>query len=265
MGYKVIFLGLVNFFDPQTGSGKLLLLPDGRNPANPHIPPHSANIFVIDPQIQDSSQWPAEPDPVCAHINVSKFAISTPSTITLSAQEVTGSSSGGGSRGRLNTSKQDGLVPLLKGIDPQFEIDENDVDTIAQIPIIEGELAAFKLADEAVVSQLSVKFDDLMTITMTPDDGSAAKTLILRKGAEIVIGNTSKIGHAPAPDEVSHFFLYGQLEKHRDGSRLVEPPLNPTLDEISSAHPYIAFIRDSQLAVPLPGCSVTGCCLCCEP
>lgn len=257
MGYIVDFVGLINFFGDSSDE-KLLLLPDGTNPADPRIPPHTANIFVIDPQVADSTNWPEEPDPITQHINVARFAINTPSTITFSGQEATGK------RGSLAISRDDVLVPRLKAIDDKIDIQPEDAATIAQIPINTGTLSAFLLGKGSIVAQLTVKYNDLLTITATPANGGPPKTLILRDGAEIVIANTSKIGDPKPPEDVSHFSLYGQLDRKRDGSRLVEPTPSTDLDQMPSAHPYIAFLRDSEGHLPMPGCSVSNCCHCCD-
>lgn len=257
MGYIIDFVGLINFFG-DTSDEKLLLLPDGRNPPDNRIPPHFANIFVISPQVVDSSTWAVEADAVMQSISVSRFAISSPSTITLSAQQANAG------RGRLTISQQDALVPRLKQIDQAIEIEPDRAATIARIPINYGTLSAFILGRESVVAQLHVPHNDLLTITATPDDGSTPKTLILRNGAEIVLSNTSQIGGPKPANEISHFHLYGQLDVNRDGSRLDEPTPSAELDQLASAHPYVAFLRDSEGHIPLPGCSITNCCTCCD-
>ena len=89
-------------------------------------------------------------------------------------------------------------------------------------------------------------------ITMTPDDASAPKRLVVKDGAENIIANTSKIGTAPSNPDISHFTLYGQLAVDRDGSRLKEPTPREDLDEIPSAHPYISLLRDRPDQIPLP-------------
>jgi hypothetical protein len=251
MGYIIDVIGLITFYG-DTADEKLLLLPNNPDPPDPTIPTHFANIFVNTRQVERDKDWKPTPDPITDPLNVSRYAITTPSTIEISGQEQR--------KGSLVLAPENGLLQPLRGM---IDIDPGSANTIAQIPINNGHLGIYILGGEAVCAQLYVKHDDLVTIKATPKDGSDAKTLILRKGVEFIVSNTSELEAPKPPNERTHFFLYAQLDKKRDQSRLKEAPTNRGFDELASAHPYIARVRDNPAHVPLPGCSITQCCLCC--
>ena len=86
MGHIIDFIGLINFFD-EGAQGKLLLLPDGTQLGqNDPIPPHFADIFVLDGQVENSTKWAPDEDDATAKVKVSKFSIPKPCTIALSSQ-----------------------------------------------------------------------------------------------------------------------------------------------------------------------------------
>jgi len=258
MSYTVDFVGLVNFFD-QGDAGKLLLLPDGREPDNDKIPPHFAHVIVLEQQLVDADEWTPDNDPKAKELKVLKFQIDTPATIWFTGQ---------GARRGLSTARQDGLLPLLKKIDPKINILPEQAATIAQIPIDYGTLEAFRIGAHSFCSRLTVDTAAAtVVVEMDPDDGSKLRTLRLNEGAEVLITNMSALAESAPIEDVSHFTLYGQLDVDRDGSRLVPPRLRAAdaLSQLPSAHPYVELIRSSGGAIPAPGCSVTGCCPCCEP
>jgi len=255
MAYRINFVGLVNFFD-QGDKGLRLLLPDGTKPENPKIPPHFAEIFVLQSQKSHSKNWEPPVDDFQKDLNkigVQRFVIDPSSTITISGLEPP-------ANGKAAV-KSDGFknVPLLKVLEPNIDIDPPEAKTVAQIPVAAGTLDSFVFGAGSVVAQLTLERKDELVITAQPGD----KILTLKKGAEIVIANTSRPG-SPKPEkpEDSHFRLYGLLDKHGNSADLNEPHASDQLEQIPSAHPYLSFLRDASGEFPMPGCSVTGCCEC---
>ncbi|HEY0158451.1 MAG TPA: hypothetical protein VGF28_14305 [Thermoanaerobaculia bacterium] len=252
MSYRINFVGLVNFFDRGT-DGKLLLLPDGREPTL-NIAPHRASIVVLRSQVRrDLSDWAAEPDDQLAPFLVDRYAISEKATISISGLEP------GEAAGTLDTTGWDGKVPLLRQIDETLEIVPENA--VVQIPVARGRLEAYSLGNGSTVGQLTVAHEGAVMVTATSRESDVVRTLVLRDGAEIVISNISN-PLAPARDpksEISHFRLYGQLDRHGRSERL-ETPEKSKLDQIPSAHPYLAFLRTTEGTFPAPECPVTGCC-----
>jgi hypothetical protein len=260
MAVKFNLVGLINFFDLGR-DGKLLLIPDGTNPPGPgHIPQHFAGIFVLARQVLTHAEWPsADDDPDLQQAGVLHLPISEPCTISIS----------GMSNGVVESTEHDRLVPVLKRIDPNFDIVPAQAETIAQIPIHQGKFEAFVFGRDSVVSQLTIAMPaydpvaqqgSVMTIQATAADGST-KAFILSDGAEIVIANISKLGTAAGAvehPEDSHFRIYSKLDVARRADGLIEPRPNASLEQIASAHPYLSLLRDRAGEFPSPGCSVTG-------
>lgn len=264
MSFVVTFVGLINFYD-RGRQGKLLLLPNGTVGPLPgtDIPLHFAGIFALRDQVRDFSWAGLEEDTPLP--GVQHFPILNPSTIQISGIEP--------GSGRVDPSRQDGFIPVLQtivhnfnaqnGIAGDFTIDPEHADTIAKIPVGQGILEAFIFGRDSIVSRLTVPGSDLVQITA--DDGQEVKTLTLRKGSEIVISNLSKpavvapIAEATAQDPMrSHFRIYAKLDVNRRPDGLIEPAPPPSLEQLASAHPYLALLRANEGSFPTPGCSVTG-------
>jgi len=261
MGYRIDFIGMVNFFDlnPQ---GRLVLLPNGRTNLPDRVPPHFASFFVEESQFKGSTNWDFEQDPVLTHRGIREFPIDTPSKIEITGQgeqAARGSSRDEAEKSELDTSLHAHIVPRLREIDPDIRIVPEEAETIAQMPIRYGVLEALMFGG-GIVSRLTVSFDTgSVTITATPDDGSGQKSFTVAEGAEIVLSNISDPFEKHGGEDV-HFQLYAKLDKERKRDKLMsEPRLDIVPPRLEMVHPYLKFIL-GPVDFPMPGCSNTGCC-----
>ena len=257
--YTIIFVGIVNFFElkPQ---GRRVLMPDGTNPPD-GIDPHHANIYVAEAQVVDASNWwPRIEDQTLAHEDKNRsvhiFRIEEPSLVEISGID---------GRGDFDASEFEGKVVRLKDIDEKIDIDPATAKTIAQIPIRAGKLMSRRIKKTGLVAQLDVVHEGDITITARPVGTSTEKTLVLKAGTELVIGNLSD-GMKPHPtddEKTNHFRLYGLLDSK--GSAQLPPPTPARIEalevtELTSFQPFIRHIRDNFTDVPDIQCIVTGCC-----
>lgn len=245
MPYSVQFVGLVCFYRDK--EGRQALLPDGRNPGD-GIDPHFASIVVAPESVESATGWNGDG----AHPGT--FSL-PPSTLTFE---------GADQPGKLDTTKHDQRLPELRRINPLFKLDPARAETIARLHIRRGSLTAYHIkGGGALISQLDVPHDGPIRVTVTPDDGSPERTIVLRPGTEIALSNTSAAGfaaHATADEERSHFRIYERLSSPRV---LLAPKLSdkPDVPESPSNHAIFRVllkgIRPINLTV---NCSNTGCC-----
>jgi hypothetical protein len=268
MEYKVIFLGLVNFFE-MTGTGGTALLPDGTDPSpfGADIPKHFASILVRSGDVSAAeTTWVANEDQELTTIGVTQFLIDKPAYITMSGMEEPAAvSSSQPAVATLDTAGQ-AKIPMLKQIDDDFNIVLDKARTIARFPIRQGKLEASLFGGEtvggkSVVSTLTVTHAGPLTITARDDADKSIKTLTLNEGSEILIANISKVSHVNIAGAPSHFRIYAQLDENTKFDKLDEPKPDATLPNLDSHHPYLNFLLTSGGAFPAPGCSVTGCCV----
>ena len=241
--YKVQFVGLVCFFRER--GGRLALLPDGRDPG-PGIDQHFGEIIVDADAVESASGWE---DSETAGSGTFRFP---PCQIVLEGVD---------GDGPLDTTAHDELLPQLRRIDPNFEIDPSRAQTIAKVPIRRGTLKAYRVpGGDAAMSQLDVPHQGSITVTVNPDDGSSARTIRLKPGTEIAITNMARgvygrEDETPAERE-SHFRIYEKLSTRHVSLR--EPTLLATLPETASRHSMFSK-RRGPIGL-YPGCSNTGCC-----
>ncbi|HKR64397.1 MAG TPA: hypothetical protein VJZ00_11760 [Thermoanaerobaculia bacterium] len=239
MPYKVEFVGLVCFY--REPAARVALLPDGRDPGN-GISPHYAK-FIVDPQaVESATGWPED--------DQTERGIYVLPDCMLELE--------GAGAGTLDTTAHDGLLPQLSRIDPNFQIDPETAQTIVQLRVGNGALSAHLVpGGNAAISQLIVPHDDAINITVTPRDGSAAKSLRLAPGTEVVLGNMSEHGiydTALAEDD-SHFLIYAKLSSQP--VTLHEPESVAGLETLQSDH--WMFTRAAPINLSI-ACSNTGCC-----
>ncbi|HEY0141365.1 MAG TPA: hypothetical protein VGF48_10750 [Thermoanaerobaculia bacterium] len=240
MPYKVQFAGLVCFY--RKSGVRLALLPDGRNPGA-GIDPHYGSIVIHEDWIEDTSGW-------------SNAELEEPGVFPLESCDVT--LEGADVSGTLDVSEQEGKLPQLRQIDPDFVIDPDTAPTVARIPIRRGTLTAYRVPQgEAVVSELVVPHDGSITITVTPRNGSPARTICVMAGAEIAIGNMAKGVYRDGETEhAPHFKIYEVLSS-QPVSLVNLPASSQQLNELQSQNPIFTGRGPIGLYVE---CSNTGCC-----
>ena len=240
MPYLVQFVGLVCFYRER--GGRQVLLPDGSNPG-PEIDPHYASIMVAPDAVEASSGWNGQ----AAN---GTFEL-PPCSIVLEGADVDGP---------LDVSRHEGRLPQLRQYDPDFEIDPDRAETVARLRIRRGTLAAYAIpGGDAAISQLEVPHDGPINVTVTPRDGSPARTLRLRPGTEIAVTNMARAGlYTPgaAERENGHFQIYEKLSVRP--VTLADPPRRKSgLERSPSQHRLFTRGRPINLNT---SCSNTGCC-----
>lgn len=239
MPYKVQFVGLVCFY--RENGSRLALLPDGRNP-DPGIDPHYGSIIVAPESVEASSGWPDNED-----TRRGIYALD-PCSISIEAASAPGT---------LDFSAHEGLLPQLRAIDPNFEIDPPRAQTIARLYLRNGRLSAYQLpGGSAVMSQLEVLHDGSITVAISADDGSPSRMLRLAAGTEILLGNMAK--HGVYDSEVhdhDHFRIYEKLSVRPVS--LHAPAAVSSLVTAPTNHWFFCEARPINLSID---CSNTGCC-----
>lgn len=242
MPYKVHFVGLVCFY--KESGARQALLPDGEHSPPAGVDPHYGSILVAPEAIEQSSGWSSDVDTARGIFYV------PPCSIAIEGMDAPGV---------LDTSAHDNLLPQLRQIDPDFEIDPDQAETIARLHIRQGTLSARTISGgSAAISQLIVPHDGAFTITVTPRDGSAARTLRMAAGAEVVIGNMARGGsyaRAVPLEENNHFRIYEKLSIRP--VTLSEPASVQTFSQPESQHWF--FVDQGPINLHT-SCSNTGCC-----
>lgn len=186
MPYKVQFVGLICFVKHE----KIIraLMPDGTNP-DQGIPKHIPFICIANPDIDEGgTTWPASQRISLGDI-LTVFWWTTRSQINVE---------GADKAGTLKTYDQDSRLPRLSLYPNHVKIDPNTAPAIADIPIRQGKLEAFRLPKSPddgkgpLISQLDIPHDQAITITVTPNDQSASYTLKLFPATEIAFVHVSQ-------------------------------------------------------------------------
>ncbi|HWS72488.1 MAG TPA: hypothetical protein VN605_10260 [Thermoanaerobaculia bacterium] len=235
--------------------------PRPQHPGHPGLPPHFASIFV-EPDALQSDAWFAgakfdrrvtfadeKGQEVTKH--VWEFRIPLPSkTVTFPDAEDAPAKCVGFAD-----------LPKILDIDKKFVFDLVTPDTIVRVPIRGGRLTPFRDDTPSAIQWTIRKLPKDLTITAEDDEGSRG-TITLNAlggdfGTEIVLGNTPEFLSGVRHGGHQHFQLYGKLELHRDGSRLVDPP-ESKLDPLPHNHAYLKHL-DHHHVMDEPGCG-PGCC-----
>jgi hypothetical protein len=245
MPYTVQFVGLVCFFRER--GGRRALLPDGRNPDG-GIDPHYGSIVVAPGSIQKIEGWNG-----VEGINAGTFPLE-PCEIVIQEADTPG---------LLDTSSHDGLLPQLRQIDPNFEIDPARAQTIAKLRVRQGKLTVRSVpGGTALISQLDVPHDGPIDIVVRPDDGSSERKITLAPGTEIAVAN---MAHGNLYREArrrgrtngkgSHFKIYEKLSVNP--VTLADQPNVAPAPQSESKH---VLFRSRRAITLYTDCSNTGCC-----
>jgi hypothetical protein len=240
MHYSIQFVGLACFHrDPGTPEERCVLLPDGRDPGD-GIEPHFASIVVASDAVEEAAGWTGE------EVSSGVFGL-PPCSIVFE---------GADTPGLLDSKNHDGLLPQLRRMDPNFTIDRTRAQTIATVRIRRGTLTAYGVpGGTAVISQLDVPHDGNITVTITPRDGSSARSIRLKPGTEIVLKNTAR-DYRSVREPNAHFRIYERLSAS-PGVRLNEPETPASVPRSPSRHTFFMQKEPAGLAM---SCSNTGCC-----
>jgi len=243
MSYKVHFVGLVCFFKEQ--GARLALLPDGTTPPA-GIDPHYPSILVPPEAVQGSAGWDAVSNP---HPGI---YYPPSSTIVIEEMDVAGN---------LDVSQHDTALPHLREIEPSFAIDPETAQTSARLPIRQGTLTVHSIpGGDALITEAVVPHEADFTVTVTPTDGSAVRTIRLSAGSEVIIGNMAKGGvykrAVPSTDpQFSHFRIYEKL--------CTNDVMLPNPSNVRSFAPpdtnHWFFVDQREISLDT-ACTNTGCC-----
>jgi len=245
MSYKIHFVGLTYFQAMDEGAGRRVMMPDGRSPDG-RIQPHLASISVCTDHLLGAEGW--RDDQVSSDKEETEFFF-PPSYITFPGSDQPGEFDG------TNLAPR---IPQLQKIDPNFRVSDNP-NWIACTFIRQGKIEALRVPgypdDETapLLAELTLPFDEDITITLTARKGWPRRTITVKAGSEIAIINTSRGLPQPSyPD--NHFQLYGEL--CAVPVTLIAPPTKAPIPESTSRHPTF---RASRPATTTTDC-VPGCC-----
>jgi hypothetical protein len=248
--YTVHMMGIM-YFHVCTTDVKEVLVPDGTQ-GKDHIPPHLASLFVdkdlriedtwwVDQTIEHEVQAIDEQGQVVTK-RVFEFRVPRdckPVRIEFLHQEDR----------QVEVVNLDQLLPMIGKIDPEFQLDLEQPAAIARVPIRKGRLEAFAFNGGRSAVQWTFEGGS-KSLTIAGVTESETKSITVRAttgelGSEIVFSNTPNLlplaqlqahvatnsahDHHPGHPGTGHtghdhhFQLYRQVEKHRDGTRLVFP------------------------------------------
>lgn len=247
--YKIDFAGLA-CFSARDGRGRIVLLPDGREP-DEKIDPHVPRVFVKTEAVEYiDERLKREEMENATVITLPKCRLSFSGTDVRDPRNAT-----------LDTSLHDPYVQQLSVLDANFD-GRGERRTVAMLRIRRGELLAYRHPgaldediDPAIVSQLEVPHDEPITIEVLPEAEREPALIRLKPGTEIVLANT-----APRTDgvnTVNHFRLYENLSSKpvNFGGR---PPVRAkNLRRLPAENPF--FTLSGSIGTS-GDCGNTGCC-----
>jgi hypothetical protein len=254
MSYTVQFVGLVCFYRER--GTRLALLPDGRSPGE-GIDPHFGAIVVAADAVEEAVGWEGVEEAVgwegVEEAVRGKFPLPPCELIIDHAAEP----------GTLDTSRHDGLLPQLRQLDSNFEIDPERAQTIAKVRIRRGTLTAHRIpGGTAAISQLDVPHDGSIRVTVRPDDGSPEKHIVVKPGTEIAVTNMASgnlyrrglRGHGG-----NHFKIYERLSSRKVTLKEPEEATTSSSALPESLSTHVLFRRRGRISL-YTNCSNTGCC-----
>lgn len=247
--YQVVFAGLA-CFSKNDGKGRLVLLPDGRDPGE-RIDPHVPRLVVRNEDV----------DQIPPGLEVEEGETSTTVTLPRCTLYFEGADTLEREKATLDTRRHDNLVQRLSDIHPDFD-GENRDNAVVKLRIRKGRLSAFAFPgsegedDPAVVSRLDVPHRGSIDVTVLPAEEFAMPQVIrLRPGAEIVLANSAP--HEDPLNDRNHFLIYEKLSR-RPVDLSGREPVDPNgLQRLPTNHPF--FAEGTQISLR-GDCGNTGCC-----
>jgi hypothetical protein len=230
MPYKVQFVGLVCFV--HDSNMRWALLPDGTHPDG--VDPHYPSIMMANDSIEDATGWGGEGPDANGKITP------PPGTLVLEGADVPGT---------LDDSQQEEHLPHLKQIDERFQIDL--ARAVLRIPIRRGTLRVYTVpGGSALITELLVAHDGPITLTLTPADGTPPRTVRLKPGTEVLIGNMAARGiydRTKSDRHLHHFQIYEKLSVAPVVLPEPEPPVAKAVPRSQSQHWY--FMRQGPIGL----------------
>lgn len=265
--YTLHMIGLMYFFNPG-GSRRRVLVPNGTSMG------HYAAFFIqgADLASEKTNWWDGYQ--IKHEFNIEgRVAVVWEFLFPYDADPVI-SISGIDTGGGLDMADFEMKIPRLHRIDRLFDVDLDKAVTIGQMPISDGALRFFRFG-EGGAAQMQVNHDS--AIGVDADNGRRGgdvKHIELKQrggffGTEIVFSNAPRMLRTGAEPPVSgghnlpimsHFSIYGQLDKHHDGSRLHAPTYSDDTPDLDFTHDFLKYLaRRLARFTPGPSCS-PGCC-----
>lgn len=231
--FDVLFVGLICFRKDD----RYAVLPDGRAPDDPGIPPHTPFLVVDPDKVTASSGWEGN-DPAHTAKGVYTFGNCT--------IRITKATEGGGT---LDATQHDPNVFKLWNADPAFEFATVGAQIITWIPIRQGKLELLRRPDsDANVSRLRVEHDGDVTVTVI--EGGATRVLVLEPGTDVAIANlplSVNASHTGNPSK-----LYGRIA--RSGTvNIGKPDHVPGMPALGRGY-QVFKIGLPSIFTPLSGC-----------
>lgn len=245
MPYAVDFIGLA-CFSRQHGPGRLVLLPDGRDPGE-GIDPHVPRLVVATAAIESMDQLPTSMRSGATLITLPQCRVHFPGADVEEAAQTT-----------LDTTRHDPVVPRLSAVDPRFDLD--GPGAVVSVQIRKGTLRAFRHPgsgerDPAIVSRLEVPHEGPIEISIDLLETGRQALVRLSPGTEIVLANS-----APRPNPLnvrSHFHIYAKLSNHSVNLSNRQPVAAAGLERLRSPNPFFSLAGGIGSG---GDCTNTGCC-----
>lgn len=258
----VYMVGLI-YHHGCTTDAKRALVPDG----TAFEPRHYASLFVEPDRVKSYDWWKGQKFSRELNFNdasqgtVVEFRIPTRAEITFPDDD---------NDGAKFIELDKGLPQLETADHPDFAIDLDYPETIAEVPIHGGTSQAFDFRRPdtvdpkvAVVQWTIANGSSDVTIQARSLHGNQELTLTNCKsgsGLEIVFSNTADLIKDSCSRDArkdSHYTLYDKLNKKRPKQNLKDPP-PPHLPCLHFHHSYLKYLQD-QGRFPDVGCTPTCC------
>jgi hypothetical protein len=247
--YNLDIVGLA-CFSKQDGRGRIVLLPDGRDP-DTGIDRHVPQLVVKTEEVEFvDARLPLRIEEGGVIIDLPESDLEFEGADTADPKDTD-----------LDDTRHDPFLQRLSNLDKDFDGAAQD-RAVVRFRIRKGQLLAYRFPtedpenpDPAIVSRLAVPHDGRITIKVKVKEYREPLEVRLKPQSEIVLANT-----APRNDElntVSHFRIYEKLSK-KPVNFSNRPPVGTTnLRDLPTANPFFNLASGSG---DHGDCGNTGCC-----